>query len=795
MKSIFFTIILSFLVTKLAAQEATLTGKILDTRKAPIELVYVSLLKNDSTPVKKAVTDSLGRFTIQVEKGEYLLLFEEFGAVNSREISLQQDTDLGEIVIKETRELDGVTVTARKRIIEQQVDRLVFHVENATSVSGGTALDALKATPTVKVQNDQVSIVGKGEVLVMIDDRLQRMSAEDLANFLKTIPADNIKSIEVITTPPAKYDAEGNSGLINIKLKKGRPNSWNADLGASFTQKTYAGGALQGLFNYNRNKLSFQFSVNKGQQELLTTLEEKVYYPQELWEQRLKNRTKSDWLSLNTGMDYKVTKRWTSGIRYMGSFTNRLSGNNPLTTRFDRVTELVHSYISSEVSNRSKNELNSLNWNHSFALDTTGKTLSLDLDYFDYARKDERVYSGNELDASQNAIPASYFSASATNFNRVRNYSAKVDVSLPLKWANITFGAKFAQTNTNNDLKVYDRQSGESVLDVNQSNVFNYLENNESVYLSGSKRLSKKWETQIGLRAEATQTAGYSQNLDQTNRNQYVRLFPTAYLTYVANDKNSFSLNYNRRIRRPDFDYLNPFIIRTNPYSYSEGNPYLKPSYIDNLELSYIRNQKWVSSVYYSQVSDFGQELTIVDPVTNVTRHTPLNYANAYQIGFSTYYNFSKGSWWNSFTGFNANYQHILSKTAFIQSIDGFNGYCYTNNDFTLNKPKTIFFGVNYAIQLPGRYQVFHLTTMHMLDLSVKFLMLDKKLSLTLVCEDVLNQQRPLITYTSNGIENTIRSYGDTRSFRVSLSYKFGNKNLQTKERSGGNTDEKERIK
>lgn len=794
MKSIFVTIILSLFVTTLSAQEAVLTGKILDTNKAPIELVYVSLLKTDSTPFKKALTDSLGRFNINAEKGRYLLMFEEFGAGNSREISLFQDTDLGELVIKETQELEGVTVTGRKKIIEQQVDRLVFYVENATSVSGGTALDALKATPTVKVQNDQVSIAGKGEVLVMVDDRLQRMSAEDLSNFLKTIPADNIKSIEVITTPPAKYDAEGNTGLINIKLKKGRVNSWNADLGTSFTQRTYAGGTLQGLFNYNRNKLSFQFSVNKGQQQLLTTLEEKIYYPQELWEQQLKNRTKSGWVSLNAGIDYKLTKRWTSGIRYLGSFTNSMSGNNPLTTRFDRTTELVNSYIISEVSNGSKNRMNSLNWNHAFALDSAGKTISVDLDYFEYNKKDERSFSGNESDASQNTVPDSYFSASATNLNQIRNYSVKTDVSLPLKGVNITFGAKFAQTQTNNDLVVYDRQSGEAVLDSNQSNVFNYLENSESVYVSGSKRLNEKWEAQIGLRAEATQTTGYSKNLDQTNKNNYVRLFPTAYLTYTANDKNSFSLNYSRRIRRPNFDYLNPFIIRTNPYSYSEGNPFLKPSYSDNLELSYVQNQKWVSSVYYSQVSDFGQELAIVDRVTQVTRQTPLNYANTYQIGFSTYYNFSKVSWWNSFTGFNVNYQHIRSKTAFIQSTDGFNGYCYTNNDFTLNKKKTIFLGLNYALQLPGRYQVFHLSTMHMLDVSAKFLMLDKKLSLTLVCEDVLNQQRPLITYTSNGIENTIRSYGDTRSFRVSLSYKFGNKHIQSKERDGGNEDEKERA-
>ena len=794
LKTTFITLIFSFLFTALYSQEVTLTGKILNPDRTPIELVYVSLLQVDSTPAKKAVTDSLGQFVIKAEKGTYLLMLEEFGAEKSWKIQLAQDLDLGEILIKGTQELNGVTITARKKIIEQQVDRLVFYVENATLVSGGTALDALKATPTVKVQNDQVSIVGKGEVLVMVDDRLHRMSSEDLANFLKSIPADNIKSIEVITTPPAKYDAEGNSGLINIRLKKGRANSWNADMGTSFTQKTYGGGALRGLFNYNRNKLSFQFSVNKGKQKLQTTFNEQVFYTEELWEQQLKNRSESDWLSLNSGIDYKLNKNWTTGIRYLGSFTNNTSSTDPLTTRFDRGSRTVNSYVSSDVANGSKNAMNSLNWNHVFTLDSIGKTIVLDLDYFQYAKKDERSFSGNALDVNKSILPGSFFSATANNLNQIQNYSGKLDFSLPFKWAALSFGAKFSQTNTKNDLTVYDRQSGISVLDTNQSNEFNYLENNESLYLSGSKKLSKKWEAQIGLRVEATQTEGYSKNMGQTNKNNYVRLFPTVYLTYVPDNKNTFSLNYSRRIRRPDFDYLNPFIIRTNPYSYSEGNPFLKPSYIDNLELSYIRNQKWVNSVYYSQVSDFGQELSIVDPVTNVTRQTPLNYANTYQIGFSTYYNFSHWSWWNSFTGFNLNYQCIRSKTSFIQSINGWNGYFYTNNDFTLNKAKTISFGLNYAVQLPGRYQIFHISTMNMLDVSVKFRMLNKKLSLTLVCEDLLNAQRPLIRYTSNGIENTIKSYGDTRSFRISLSYQLGNANLKSKEHNAGNEEEQGRT-
>lgn len=762
-----------------------------------MELVYVSLLKSDSTVAKRTLTDSLGRFALKAIGGTYRLILEETGTdFTAREIVLSQDTDLGEIVIKPAVALESVTITARKRIIEQKVDRLVFYVENSTAATGGTALDALKATPTVRVQNESISIAGKGEILVMVDDRLQRMSQEDLATFLKSIPADNIKSIEVISTPPAKYDAEGNSGLINIRLKKARANSWNANVGASYVQKTYAGGNVQGAFNYNRNKLSLQVSANTGRQKLLTDLTEKIHYPQELWDQQLKNKSVGDFLGLGFGADYKLTSKWTTGIRYLGNLAEKSAVNRPLTTRYNYAAQLVNSSIFSDVNTQNQSTMHTLNWYHALALDSSGKNLSLDFDYFHYGKKDHRFFSGNELDQNQNVLPNTFFSSTNTNLNRVSNYSAKADVVLPYKWANLSLGAKFSATRTNNDLAVYDHfHNGSTVLNTDQSNVFSYREFNEALYVSAGKKLAPKWETQLGLRMEATQTEGYSRNLDQRNRNRYIKLFPTAYLTYSASDKNNFSLNYSRRIRRPDFDYLNPFIIRTNPYSFSEGNPFLKPSFIDNLELSYIRNQKWVNSVYCSQITDFGQDLSITDPVTNITKQTPLNYANMYQLGISTAYNFSKFTWWNSYTGLNLNWQRIQSKTDFIASAGGINGNFFTNNDFTLNKSKTVLLGVNYATQLPGRYQIFEISTMHILDVSAKFLLLDKKLSLTLVAEDLFNGQRPLITYYSNGILNSIQSYGDTRGFRVSVNYGFGNNKLKVKDERGlGNGDERERV-
>lgn len=777
------------------AQLFSLNGKVINQMNQAVEFVSVSLLKNDSIILKRTQTDSLGQFVLKAEKGNYRLVLKQFGKeLSNTEVLLDQDLELGNIAIDESSELEGVAVTARKKILEQKVDRLIFNVENSVSATGGTALDVLKVTPTVRVQNDNISIVGKGEVLVMIDDRLQRMSQSDLVDFLKSIPSGNIKSIEVITAPPAKYDAEGNSGLINIKLKTARANSWNANVGASYTQKTYAGGNVTGLFNYKHNKLSLQASIHKGMQKYLTTSTSQIFYTDALWNEKISNTSDHNVLGAGLGVDYKLTQKWTSGIKYLGSFTDKTVKNNPWTSRYSHATESIGSYVVSDVNANNKPEMNSVNWFHAFDLDSSGKTITADFDYFNYRKKDYRFFAGNELDHSKQIVPGTFFSSTNTNLNKVQNYSGKIDVSLPYKGINIGLGGKISHTNTDNDLVVYDRQTGTPILNTEQSNRFNYKEVNEALYFSAGKKLNSRWETQIGLRMEATQTEGYSENLNQTNKNNYIRLFPTAYVTYVPNDSNSFSLNYSRRIRRPDFDYLNPFVVKTSPYYYSEGNPFLKPSFIDNLEFSYVRNQNWVNSVYFSQVSDFGQELSIVDANTNVTRSTPLNYANTYQIGFSTYWNFKKWAWWNGIAGFNVNYQNVKSKSSFIASTDGFNGYLYTNHDFTLNKSKSVFAGLNYAFQLPGRYQIFQISTMHMLDVSLKFLFLNKNLSLTLVAEDLLNAQRPLITYYSNGIKNNSKSYDDTRGFRISVGYKFGNAGLKSSPRDFGNEDERDRT-
>lgn len=775
-------------------QTFQLTGKVLDSEQMPVAFATVILKQNDSIKVAHTMTDSIGAFVLQAEGGTYSILVQQFGQkLYEQTVLLQQDTHLGTIRSSEATELDDVVIEARRKIIERKADRLVFHVENAAS-AGTNALEVLKATPMVRVQDETVSIVGKSQVLVMIDDQLQRMSPDDLSNLLQSIPSDQIKSIEVITTPPAKYEAEGNSGLINIRLKSARANSWNSNIGVTYRQKTYAGGMVSGTFNYNHRKLSLQLSLNSGMQSYRTTSRSRTFYPSESWKTDVTDFSKTAGSGIVTGLDYKITRNWTSGLRYSGNFASESGNNRPLTSRTNTSSSVPHSYISSDITAQNKPVMNAFNWSNTFKVDSSGRTLTVNLDYFNYRKKDSRFFSGNELDSSQSIIPSTYFSSINTNTNRVQNYSGKADLELPFRAFNLSFGGKVSYTETINDLSVFDLESGEGILNTDQSNAFRYQEYNEALYTSFNQKLGSKWHAQAGLRVEFTQTEGYSRNLNQTHTNNYIKLFPTGFLTYEPNDKHSFSLNYSRRISRPNFDYLNPFIIRTSPYYYSEGNPFLKPSFIDNLELSYMFRQKWVSSLYYSQATNFSQSLSIPDVSTNVIRNVPLNYANMYQVSFSTYYHFNKWSRWSSFTGISVTYQQIQSRVDFIRSISGWNSYFYSNNDFTINKSKTLIASINYGLQLPGRYQIFHIGTMHLLDISVQSLFFNKKLSVAFTLQDVLNGQRPLISYLSNTVMTDIKSYEDTRGFRISVGYTFGNNNLKSKQQLFGNEEERSRT-
>ena len=763
-----------------------ISGQIKNEKNNPVEFIEIQLQNKDSIIFKSELTNAEGKFILETEKGEYSLLVRQLGGIyHKQKISVNQDTYIGIINITEkTQQLQEVVITSKKKLIDRKVDRLIFNVENSISASGGDAIDALKITPRVKVKNDNISMIGKNNMSVMVDDKLILLTGDELINFLKSIPSDNIKSIEVITTPPAKYDAEGNSGLINIKLKKSKLNQWNASLRSSYIQSTYPKGSFGGNFDYQKNKLSLYSNLNYVNGSNAPVETNKIYYPLGLWNEENKRRDFQNSVNSRIGADYKVSEKFSVGMQYLGSFSKPKIVENSLTTIYNQTNSQIDSYINTLSENLGKNNNHSLNLNSTVVFDTIGRKMNINLDYFKFKNDDNRIFNTINL-----------LSANNTSLQDIENYSAKVDFEHPLKWINLSYGGKLSFIKTQNNVNYFDTTLGTPIFDPTQSNEFNYDENTQAIYLNGTKKLNEKWETQLGFRLENTQTEGVSKTLNQKNTNSYTKLFPTFYLTYTPNEKNSFSINYNKRINRPSYNRLNPFRWYSNPFSYTEGNPFLQPSFSNNLELNYTFNDNWSNSIYYSHTDNGFEQITIVDNTDNIQKTIAQNFFKTTIIGISESYTYNKLKWLSSTFSFDWNYSKSESLIPITnQNLNGSNAYFSISNDFNLNKNKTLLFNFSYWYNFKGTSDLDKNNAYSQLDASIKYFAFDKKLQISFNANDILSTNRPIYNSFTNNIQIDYKNYYDVRLFRLSLVYKFGNKNINVEKKEVGNQEEKERT-
>jgi hypothetical protein len=483
------------------------------------------------------------------------------------------------------------------------------------------------------------------------------------------------------------------------------------------------------------------------------------------------------------------------GIHYLGSNSKPNINENNLTTIANN-SNTIDSFIKTDAENFRKNNSNSLNYHTIYDIDTLGTKISADFDYFKYTGNDNRTFKSNSLNTNYNLIPNTYFSANNGSENNLVNYSAKIDVEMPLKLINLSYGGKYSYSKNNSDVIYYDLTSGSPIYDPTQSNKFKYDENIGALYFSGTKKINDKWETQAGLRMESTNTKGISITLNQENSNNYIRFFPTAYITYSKNENNTFSLNYSKRINRPSFFSLNPFRWYSNLYSYTEGNPFLEASYSDNLEFSYVHNQNWENKIYYSKTLNGFSQLTSLDANTNIQATKYNNFFNTEIIGLSESYTFNKFKWWESVNSIDLNFSNSKSKISTTnQNLNGFNSYFSTDNTFNLNNLKNLFLNVNFWVNPKGVSDLDQNTTFSQFDVSIKYLTLNNKLQLAIITNDIFSGNRPTYISYNNSIKQEYKNYYDNRFFRIALTYKFGSSKLNIEKRDLGNEDEKNRTK
>lgn len=780
-------------LTLWASAQVQLKGNVKNNQE-PIGWANVILSNAEGKTVTGNLTKEDGSFELKVKTGAYKLKISFVGyEALEKELLIAQDTDLGVLQLKaQGNNLNEVVVVAKKKMIEYKADRLVFNVEQSVMATGGNAINAIGSAPGVMVLNGNISLLGKGSARVMINGRMLDLTGQDLINYLNSISSSDIKSIEVINNPPAKYEASGDGGLINIILKKGMANAWKNTSNLAYDQNTYSFFSLNNSFFYNKNKVKFSFNAGGRLGNIKTREDLDTFYPKGVWELKSEGKAKQDNVTAGFALDYDLSPKTTIGLQYLGNF------NNPDRADLTKIgVNNTDHHLESVLVNTAANDLNNkgntYNAHLVSTLDTLNRKISVDLDYFTYGAKIDNNF------VTQTFLPNGEFlntNQSARNIanQNINNFGLKIDMDHPLKFINLSYGARLSLVNSKADIKYYNTISGGEAFDPNRSNEFDYKESNQALYINGTKQLNAKLSLQLGLRVENTQTDGFSATINQKNTNNYLKLFPTVYLSYQKSESHNFAFSYGRRIKRPSFANLNPFRSYINSTSYSEGNPFLQPSFNDNFEFTHVYKGNLRTNVFFNVTNDGFGVIFSSDPNTNTQVISRQNYFKEYYYGIGENYSVNVGTWWQS-----QNMVYLLgSKTNFTNAINaspknGVQLYLSTNNTFALGQTTKLQADFFFTSKVKrGLYEVGNI---YGLNIGIRQDMIKDKLQLSLLANDVFNTAY-LKNYTSivNGVKQVYSENNSSRFVRLSLTYNFGNTKINVKGRSFGNEEERKRT-
>jgi len=775
--------------------QGKITGKLLDNKGNAVGFASILLYRlHDSVLERTAISDTLGAFTlINIPAIKYTL---KISHTLYRDTIIQIDssaivaTQPLKLILNErsAHKLNTVIIVGKRPLIERMSDRTIFNVSNSVTVTGGDALDALKKAPGVQVNsNNSINLIGKSGVKVMINDRLVNLSGDDLVTMLKSMSADDLSRIEVITNPPAKYDAGGNSGLINIITKKNKQNGFSGNIRAAVTQATYAAGNIGGELSYHTNKLSVTGSLNGTKGDFLRTSNDNFYYPTETWleEQSVINHSKN--ISGSLGIDYQLTKNSVLGVKYTGFYSRDTSKNNSFTS-VNGINGVPRYFIKTNSISPVKSKNNDINLHYETKLDSVGKKLTIDADYFTFNKNLNQFYnSGNFNPDGETTGERS--DVQSYSPQTIKVYTFQNDEEFPYKFFTLSFGGKLSFIQNHSQASYYNLINNLPIFDSTKSNRFNYTENTQSLYISGNKNVGK-WSFQMGLRGEFTQTTGFSAEYDQQNESKYFRLFPTVYVTYKKDEDNVVFLNYGKRITRPDYWRLNPFRLYSSPYNYSEGNPFLQPSYTNNIELGY-NYKSWLSATLFTSIQNNGfDQIGIPDSLTKVIGIVERNFLKIYSYGLTTSATINTPKWLESYNQAQVYYSNSHSSDSHTQKqVKGWGAYLSTDNTIFFNASKTLMGSIAYWYQFPEISGVDKNSSYSNMDIGIKALVANKKLVISVIGTDILKTNKATYNSLTNGIAQTYTNYTDNRGIRLSLNYKFGGSTKVVRQSTNSSND------
>jgi len=795
------------LSTALAQKNGRATGSVIKSEKAAEGATVTLLRAKDSATVKLSAADKQGMYTFEnLAYGEYLVSATTVGHQKSFSprfsISEQQSAVqvLPITLVVTSKEMAGVTVTARKPLVEQRIDRTIVNVDAAITNVGTTALEVLDKAPGITVDNEgNISLKGKDGVMIMVDGRPTQLSGADLANMLRGMNSNQLDQIEIMTNPPARYDAAGNAGVINIKTKKSLRAGFNGSANLTYSQGRYPKTAEAFNFNYREGKVNLFTNLSHNHNQGFSVMNIDRNIPTAttnsldmIFNQEVNRYARGNSYTAKGGVDFFANPKTTIGA--VVNFNSReMSSDADNITRISNASKQLQSITNAIVNSNTEWKSISANLNYRRQIDKKGRELTSDLDFARHNMSGDLFM----MNSYTNAAGDPYVKADTVVGllpQDINVYSGRIDYFHPLsKDSRFEAGIKSSIVRTDNDA-VYDSiQYGQIVHDYNRSNHFIYEENINAAYLNYSAPLSKKITGQFGLRLENTRAMGDQKTTGQQFSRNYTQLFPTAYFQYKANDKNNFGANFGRRVTRPSYQSLNPFIRFLDRYTFSQGNPNLKPSVSSNIELTHTWKNQVTTTLNYSHVEDIIQ--SIIQQKGEEAYNMPENVASLDQFGIAINANTPITKWWMSSMNVNL-YRDNFKGTVNNMSIDT------RGTSFILGGTQQFKFSKTLSAEINGKYRagglegVMRVDAIWFIGAGISQQIMKGKGTLRLTARDIFRTQRQNGTTRYGNVDVRMRNAGETRVVALGFTYNFskGKKITPVKRTQGSANDEQNRI-
>ena len=783
-----------------------------DPERKPVQYANVLLLNSkDSSLVKGMITDSLGKYSFEnISAGEYIikatLTGMDQGFTPAFEIrSDHVQSDQGILSLKANLgKLKDVTVTLKKPMFEQKIDRTIINVKSSITNAGGSALEVLEKSPgvTVSRQSNSIALNGKNGVAIMINGKISYMPADALIQFLAGISANNIDKIELITTPPSKYDAGGNGGYINIVLIN---NPYAGFSGSYFLTAGYGQGFLGAAgINFNFRSAGINVYGSYSYNYAHTLQPSTAFTGFTKGGERIENASFSDRdavtqvQNLRMGMDYELNSSSTIGI-LVGGYNSRWSmlAHNGSTVSYNGTPDTVITMVDDPELNIWKNASVNLNFQHVFK---PGKMLFFDVNYIYYRDNNPNNYSTDYYSNLKELLFHQDLTSGKVTPIHFRVVSA--DYSTPLgKKMTMETGAKLSLSDFNNDVQVNYLNQGIWIPDTSLSSNYTLKENIGAAYASFSFNPNSKITLTAGLRYEYTfSDLGTTKKAHIVNR-KYGELFPTFYISKKIDEQNNINLSYSRRITRPTFNDLAPFTIFFDPKTFFAGNPALQPAIANTIQAGYgYKNYSFTISYTHEEnsIDNFYFQTRVIDTVNNILYLSARNFDYALYLNASFSLPVVVNKWWSMQNNITGDWRQINTEYEKIKiQLENYSYSIHTTQRFLLPG--------DFSVEITGMYSSAALLgtlkckPLYQLDGGLQKKFGNKNDIIRFTVNDIFNSGSNFRFVENMPIPSATISRNfnfGLVAYKLTYTHRFGNKALKEKrERTTGAEDELMRVR